>query len=57
MLCALVSTPITDATVYEKYSEPTVVNSTPTYWLRASEVQFLLAEAALNRVGYTNDTG
>lgn len=47
--------PITDATVYEKYSEPTVVNSTPTYWLRASEVQFLLAEAAL--IGwYTNDT-
>ena len=47
--------PITDATVYEKYSEPTVVNNTPTYWLRASEVQFLLAEAAL--IGwYTNDT-
>ena len=47
--------PVTDATVYEKYSEPTVVNNTPTYWLRASEVQFLLAEAAL--IGwYTNDT-
>jgi len=47
--------PVTDATIYEKYSEPTVVNSTPTYWLRASEVQFLLAEAAL--IGwYTNDT-
>lgn len=47
--------PVTDVTIYEKYSEPTVVNSTPTYWLRASEVQFLLAEAAL--IGwYTNDT-
>ena len=47
--------PTTDETVYKNFSVPTVVNATPTYWLRASEVQFLLAEAAL--IGwYTNDS-
>ena len=47
--------PTTDETTYKNFSVPTVVNATPTYWLRASEVQFLLAEAAL--IGwYTNDT-
>ena len=45
----------TQAIDYQNYSVPTVVQTTPTYWLRASEVQFLLAEAAL--MGwYTNDT-
>ena len=45
----------TQASDYQNYSVPTVVQTTPTYWLRASEVQFLLAEAAL--MGwYTNDT-
>ena len=47
--------PTTDETTYKNFSVPTVVNATPTYWLRASEVQFLLAEAAL--IGwYTNDS-
>lgn len=47
--------PTTDVAVYKNFSVPTVVQTTPTYWLRASEVQFLLAEAAL--IGwYTNDT-
>ncbi len=47
--------PNTDGTVYKNFSVPTVTLTTPTYWLRASEVQFLLAEAAL--IGwYSNDT-
>lgn len=37
----------TDPNTYAKFSLPKVLNATPTYWLRASEVQFLLAEAAL----------
>ena len=37
----------TDADTYSKFSVPAVVNATPTYWLKSSEVQFLLAEAAL----------
>lgn len=36
--------PISD---YAGYSEVNIVESTPTYWFKASEVQFLLAEAAL----------
>ena len=45
----------TQAADYKDYSVPTVVQTTPTYWLRASEVQFLLAEAALMN-WYTGDT-
>ena len=32
---------------YENFSKPNIPASTPTYWLRASEVYFLRAEAAL----------
>ncbi|MDO4228963.1 MAG: SusD/RagB family nutrient-binding outer membrane lipoprotein [Capnocytophaga sp.] len=32
---------------YENYSELNIVEATPTYWFKASEVQFLLAEARL----------
>ncbi|MFK8303325.1 SusD/RagB family nutrient-binding outer membrane lipoprotein [Capnocytophaga stomatis] len=39
--------PTTGTGKYQNYSEPTVILDTPTYWLRASEVYFLLAEAAL----------
>lgn len=39
--------PSTGTEKYQNYSEPTVVLDTPTYWLKASEVYFLLAEAAL----------
>lgn len=39
--------PATDAAIYADFSRPNVVADTPTYWLRASEVYFLLAEAAL----------
>jgi hypothetical protein len=45
----------TQAADYKDYSVPTVVQTTPTYWLRASEVQFLLAEAALIN-WYNGDT-
>jgi hypothetical protein len=40
--------------LYKEFSVPAVVTTTPTYWLRASEVQFLLAEAALAGL-YTGD--
>lgn len=33
--------------VYKLFSKPNIQSSTPTYWLRASEVYFLRAEAAL----------
>ena len=33
--------------VFTVFSKPNFVSQTPTYWLRASEVYFLLAEAAL----------
>ena len=33
--------------MYKKFSKPNIQASTPTYWLRASEVYFLRAEAAL----------
>lgn len=46
--------PNTGADVYKDFSVPKVITTTPTYWLRASEVQFLLAEAAL--AGYTSGT-
>ena len=32
---------------YQKFSKPNIESGTPTYWLRASEVYFLRAEAAL----------
>lgn len=32
---------------YQSFSKPNIQGSTPTYWLRASEVYFLRAEAAL----------
>lgn len=32
---------------YQSFSKPNIQSSTPTYWLRASEVYFLRAEAAL----------
>lgn len=32
---------------YQEYSLPNMTNATPTYWMRASEVYFLRAEAAL----------
>ena len=32
---------------FEAASKPAIKNATPTYWMRASEVYFLLAEAAL----------
>lgn len=35
------------ADTYELYSLPNLTSSTPTYWMRASEVLFLRAEAAL----------
>lgn len=34
-------------TTYEAFSKPNITSGTPTYWLRASEVYFLRAEAAL----------
>lgn len=34
--------------LFKEASRPNIVNSTPTYWLRTSEVCFLLAEAALH---------
>lgn len=34
-------------TTYESFSKPNIQSGTPTYWLRASEVYFLRAEAAL----------
>lgn len=33
--------------VYQSFSKPNIQSNTPTYWLRASEVYFLRAEAAL----------
>ena len=33
---------------FKETSRPTIKNATPTYWMRASEVYFLLAEAALH---------
>lgn len=33
--------------VFKEFSKPNVTSATPTYWLRASEVYFLRAEAAL----------
>lgn len=33
--------------IYESFSKPNILSSTPTYWMRASEVYFLRAEAAL----------
>lgn len=33
--------------VYKLFSKPNIESSTPTYWMRASEVYFLRAEAAL----------
>ncbi|MDD7460883.1 MAG: RagB/SusD family nutrient uptake outer membrane protein [Prevotellaceae bacterium] len=32
---------------FKKFSTPNIVSATPTYWMRASEVYFLKAEAAL----------
>lgn len=32
---------------YKEYSQPNMTSATPTYWMRASEVYFLRAEAAL----------
>lgn len=34
-------------TIYTDFSKPNILSSTPTYWMRASEVYFLRAEAAL----------
>ena len=34
-------------TEYQNFSKPNISSETPTYWLRASEVKFTLAEAAL----------
>lgn len=34
---------------YANFSRPTVVSDTPMYWMKASEVYFLLAEAALKK--------
>lgn len=33
--------------IYTDFSKPNILSSTPTYWMRASEVYFLRAEAAL----------
>lgn len=33
--------------IYESFSKPNILSSTPTYWMRASEIYFLRAEAAL----------
>lgn len=33
--------------IYNEFSKPNITTSTPTYWMRASEVYFLRAEAAL----------
>ncbi len=38
---------ITDRSLYDNFSKPDIPDSAPTYWMKASEVQFLLAEAAL----------
>ena len=38
--------------MYKKFSKPNIQASTPTYWLRASEVYFLRAEAALTSRAY-----
>ncbi|HEY9543566.1 SusD/RagB family nutrient-binding outer membrane lipoprotein [Prevotella sp.] len=35
---------------FKDASKPNITNSTPTYWMRASEVYFLLAEAALRNM-------
>ena len=46
--------------VYTTFSKPNIKGDTPTYWMRASEVYFLRAEAALvwgvNSVMPTNST-
>ena len=34
-------------TIYTDFSKPNITSNTPTYWMRASEVYFLRAEAAL----------
>lgn len=33
--------------IYTDFSKPNILSSTPTYWMRASEIYFLRAEAAL----------
>lgn len=42
---------------YEGFSKPNIQASTPTYWMRASEVYFLRAEAALAWGGEFGDAG
>ena len=41
--------------VFKAFSEPNIISSTPTYWMRASEVYFLRAEAALKWQGEFGD--
>ncbi len=41
--------------VFKAFSEPNIISSTPTYWMRASEVYFLRAEAALKWKGEFGD--
>ena len=41
--------------VFKSFSKPNIQAKTPTYWLRASEVYFLLAEAALEWGGAFGD--
>ncbi|MDO5608169.1 MAG: SusD/RagB family nutrient-binding outer membrane lipoprotein [Capnocytophaga sp.] len=38
---------LADGGTYAQFSRPLISTSTPTYWMKASEIQFLLAEAAL----------
>ena len=42
-------------TTLELFSKPNIVSSTPTFWMRASEVYFLRAEAALKWKGEFGD--
>lgn len=42
--------PLSDASTYSQFSVPNIQENTPTYWMKASEVQFLLAEAALHGI-------
>ncbi|GIM58459.1 hypothetical protein CAPN007_06660 [Capnocytophaga canimorsus] len=38
---------LSEGDFYKNYSNPNIQESTPTYWMKASEVEFLLAEASL----------
>lgn len=42
-------------TTFQSFSQPNITSATPTYWMRASEIYFLRAEAALRWGGEYGD--